>query len=507
MGFIIPLLCLAASAVTAPKWLRIAQREHYLPRSVTRFAIRWWSTGQVNLLFAAGAVTAALSAFSLSVMALVTAIIVIVAPVGLSLRGRTSKLAWTRRLRTTAAVFGALDVALFVLAGAATSGAALAAMLCFLQPVLLDLALVLTLPFERWAARRWVRRAEQLLRAANPVTVAITGSYGKTTTKQYVRHLVSSQRSVLASPASFNNTGGLARTLNEHLTPGTEVFVAEMGTYGPGEIRSMCAWVRPSVGVIVNIGPVHLERMKSLDGVAAAKAEITEDAPTAVLNVSAHGIAAVADRVAADGRRVVRVATEPTAGADVVVVDDGTGTLDVTVGSLHHAVKETGAHAANVASALGVVLALGLDVAVALERLDSLPVTEHRQEVSRSAKGVIVVDNTFSSNPASAASSLALVARLREPGALGVVVTPGMVELGALQDEENRTFAAAADDAASDLIIVGQTNRKALTAGAANRDIRVHFALNRDRAVEWVREKLTDGDVVLYENDLPDHYP
>jgi UDP-N-acetylmuramoyl-tripeptide--D-alanyl-D-alanine ligase len=490
MSFIIPALCLVAAVVASPRWLRIAQREHYLPRSVTRFAVRWWSAGRVNVLLAIGAVTAALSAFSLSVMALVTAVIVVVAPLGLSLRGRTSPLAWTRRLRTVAVMAAVIDVVLFVVAAALPSGAALAAMLCFLQPLVIDFALLLTRPFEQAAARRWVTRAEQRLRAADPVTVAITGSYGKTTTKQYVRHLVAGQRSVLASPASFNNTAGLARTLNEHLTPGTEVFVAEMGTYGPGEIRAMCSWVKPTIGVIVNIGPVHLERMKTLDGVAAAKSEITENVSTAVLNVSAHGMAALADRLAAEGRRVVRVATDTDhPGADVVVLDDGEGTLDVTLGPLHHVVKETGAHAANVAAALGVVRALGLDEEAAADRLDSLPVAEHRQEVSRSGKGVIVIDNTFSSNPASAASSLALVRRLTEPGARAVVVTPGMVELGPLQPEENRNFAVAADDAASD------------------RDIRVHFAATREHAVEWVRATLTDGDVVLYENDLPDHYP
>ncbi len=285
MSFVIPALCLVAAVVAAPRWLRIAQREHYLPPSVTRFAVRWWSTGRVNLLLAIGAVTAALSAFSLSVMALATAVIVAVGPLGLSVRGRTSPLAWTRRLRTVAVVAAVVDGVLFVIAAALPSGAALAATLCFLQPVVIDFALLITWPFEQLAGRRWVRRAEQRLRAANPVTVAITGSYGKTTTKQYVRHLVAGQRSVLASPASFNNTAGLARTLNEQLTPGTEVFIAEMGTYGPGEIRAMCAWVQPPVGVIVNIGPVHLERMRTLDGVGAAKAEITEDVATAVLNV------------------------------------------------------------------------------------------------------------------------------------------------------------------------------------------------------------------------------
>ena len=165
-----------------------------------------------------------------------------------------------------AAVFGVIDAGLFVLAGLAPSGAALAAMLCFLQPVLLDLALLITLPFERWAAPAWVHQAEQRLRAAAPVTVAITGSYGKTSTKQYVRHLVSGQRSVLASPASFNNTAGLARTLNEHLTPGTEVFVAEMGTYGPGEIRADVRVGGPQHRRHGDIGPVHLERMKTSTG-------------------------------------------------------------------------------------------------------------------------------------------------------------------------------------------------------------------------------------------------
>ena len=352
-----------------------------------------------------------------------------------------------------------------------------------------------------------MRSAEQRLRAAAPVTIAITGSFGKTTTKLYVRHLVAGQRSVLASPASFNNTGGLARTLNEHLTPGTEVFVAEMGPYGPGEIRKMSAWVQPSIGVIVNIGPVHLERMRSLDGVVKAKAEITESVQTAVLNVNAYGLADLADQLAASGKRVVRVATTPVPGADVVVLDDGDGNLEVTAGAHHHRIEGTTAQAANVAAAVGVVLALGLDVPAVLTRLDSLPVAGHRQEVSRSAKGVIVIDNTFSSNPASAASSLALVRRLAERGARSVVVTPGMVELGPLQAVENHDFAVAADDAATDLVIVGQTNRKALVAGAAHRDIRVHLTPTRDKAVDWVRATLTDGDVVLYENDLPDHYP
>jgi UDP-N-acetylmuramoyl-tripeptide--D-alanyl-D-alanine ligase len=436
-----------------------------------------------------------------------TAVIVVLAPLGLTLKGRTSPLVWTRRLKTVAAVAAGLDLVLFALAAVSPSGAALGAMLAFLQPLVVDAALALCGPFEQRAARKWVRTAEAKLRAAAPTTVAITGSFGKTSTKQYVRHLVSGLRSVLASPASFNNTAGLARTLNEHLVPGTEVFVAEMGTYGPGEIRSMCQWVRPDIGVMVNIGPVHLERMHTLDGIVAAKSEILEGVRVAVLNVSAHGLAALADEVEAGGTRVVRVATDDDAKADVRVVADANGALVVTVGELSCRLEDTTAQAANVAAALGVVLALDLPIEDVLARLNSLPTPEHRREVVRTAKGVTVVDNTFSSNPASATASLALLDRLAEPGARAVIVTPGMIELGREQFAANKALAEAADDVATDLVIVGLTNRKALLAGADRRRLTVHLAANRDAAVQWVRDQLTDGDVVLYENDLPDHYP
>lgn len=504
---VLVVLCAAASAVALLRWLRIAQREHYLAPSVTRFATRWWSSTQPNLLLGTGLVLAAMSAAWVPLMALAAAGITAAGPLGLSVKGRTSPLVWTRRLKTLAVVVGVLDVGLFTVAAlAGDAGPALAATLCFLQPLVVDAALAVTAPFERRAMRTFVRSAERRLREVRPTVVAVTGSYGKTTTKLYARHLLAASRTVLASPASFNNTGGLSRTLNEHLSPGTEVFIAEMGMYDKGEIRDLCSWVRPDVGVIVNIGPVHMERVGSLDGIVEAKAEITEGTPVAVLNVSAHGMAALAERLEQQGRRVVRVATDGTP-ADVTVVG-GNGSVEVRVdGASVHTVADTNAQPANVAAALGIVLALDLPVEPVLGRLDTLPQAEHRQQVAVTATGVTVIDNTFSSNPASAVTSLALLDRMAGPGGRTVVVTPGMVELGPVQFEENRRFAEAADDVATDLVIVGTTNRRALLAGASRRSMEVHLAANRDAAVEWVRANLVDGDAVLYENDLPDHYP
>jgi UDP-N-acetylmuramoyl-tripeptide--D-alanyl-D-alanine ligase len=137
--------------------------------------------------------------------------------------------------------------------------------------------------------------------------------------------------------------------------------------------------------------------------------------------------------------------------------------------------------------------------------LADLPSPAHRQTVSVGESGLTIIDDTFNSNPAGARRALEVLAAAG-PGAKAVV-TPGMVELGPLQDEENAAFAAMAAEAADHLIIVGGTNRASLLRGSANHRASVTVVGSRDQAVAWARANLVPGDVVLYENDLPDHYP
>ena len=120
--------------------------------------------------------------------------------------------------------------------------------------------------------------------------------------------------------------------------------------------------------------------------------------------------------------------------------------------------------------------------------------------------GFTIIDDTFNSNPAGARSALAKLVRSANGGETALI-TPGMVELGRLQTEENRSFAAEASRQVDHLVLVGRTNRKALLRGSANGDASVTVVDTRDEAVAWARENLGPGDVVLYENDLPDHYP
>lgn len=492
---------LAAAAVAGLRWLRVAQREHYLPGSATRFALRWWTLGPNKVLSAAVALGVVLSVGS-PYAAMVACGAVAAGPFGLSIRGRTAPLAWTRRLRTLAAVWAALHLVVVAVGTALGAGPAVAVLAATLTPVLVDAALALTGPLERRLAEPYVTRAAGKLAQVHPTVVAITGSYGKTTTKGYVAHLLAATRSVVATPASFNNRAGLARSVNENLTPGTDVFVAEMGTYGPGEIADLCSWCRPDVAVITAIGPVHLERMRTEDTIAAAKAEILDRARVAVLNVDHPLLAALARRRAAAGQKVLRCSAAGAPDADVVV----TGAEVRAGGRVVGCIPATGAEPTNVACAVAVALELGVPDSVVGERLATLPGARNRLSVSTSGEGTAVIDDTYNANPAGAASALAALARHGSPDHLRVVVTPGMVELGPRQHDENARFAEAAAAQASHLVVVGHTNRRALLEGAARGSARVVAVETREQAVAWVREHVGEGDAVLYENDLPDHF-
>jgi len=501
--------CAAASALAGLRWLRVAQREHYLPGAVSRFAVRWWRQDGVSVVGAAAAVAGAVTASWWPATGLVTAVVVAAGPPRLGLRGRTSPLAWTRRLKTLAAVWAALVVVAVGLTVSAGVGPLGAAVVALAVPVLVDLGCALAAPFERAAAQRHVRRAAERLRRVAPAVVAITGSYGKTGTKGYVAHLVAGSKTVVASPASFNNRAGLARAVNESLVEGTEVFVAEMGTYGRGEIAELCSWLVPDVAVITAVGPVHLERFGSEDRIVEAKAEILAGAGSAVLNVDDPRLAALADTGEKEGRRVRRV-SGTASGADVCVRDDGGG-LNLFVDGAEVARPPAGAQPGNVACAVAVALELGVPLEEIARRVGTLPTAPHRLESGVGTGGFTVLDDTYNANPAGARAALHALETTAPPSARRVVVTPGLVELGPKQVEENTSFARAVAEVADDLVVVGRTNRRALLAGARTvgegAALRCVVVERRDQAVAWVRDQLGTGDVVLYENDLPDHYP
>lgn len=535
---------LAASVVAIGigglRWLRIAQREHYLPGAASAFTLRWWlsAPGDITLLIV-GLFALAASPVS-SFGGLAVAVVVAIGPLGLGVKGRTSPLAWTRRLRTVATI-AVVEVGVVALLGVLLGVARwLLPLAAAAGPLLVDLALAIDAPLEHRLGLRYVRRASARLAEVSPTVLAVTGSYGKTSVKRYVAHLLQARFSVFASPRSYNNLLGLARSVNEGLAPGTEVMVAEMGTYGPGEIAEMCRYFPPKISAITAIGPVHLQRFGSLEVTLSSKSEITEPAEVVILNVDDPRLAGLADRLGAEGRRVLRVSATRR-DVDVAVLPDGQGGAALVVHGVEQGpVRLDVPGPTNVAVAVAMALELGLEVGEVAERLSSLEVPENRLARSVTPTGVVVLDDTYNSNPVGAAVALDALRRAAADNGKRVVVTPGMIELGPLQEEENRKLGAAIREAATHVVVVGRTNRRALLAGLGVRrpasvdgflgdglepampalveagagedepapaGVEVMVAATREDAVAWVRAHLGHGDVVLYENDLPDHYP
>ncbi len=498
------------------RWLRVAQREHYHGGAAIRFAVLWSRVRPVNAVLGLLGALALLAALGLSwagrstaalVLGLVAGVASIGFPLGLSVRGRTSPLVATERLRRLALICLLIDLVVGALVGLASWSAPLGAVVAavVVAPVV-DLGCLCAAPLEARRAQAFVDRAGATLAAIAPRVVAITGSFGKTSTKNHVVQLIAGSMAVVATPASFNNQAGLARSVNEHLTPGTEVFVAEMGTYGPGEIAALCAWIPPEVAVLTAIGPVHLERFGSLEVTTSSKAEITNGARVVILNGDDPRLAALGASLAADGREVV-VCSAIDQMAAVAVLDHPEGTVvcehgEVVGGPFE---RQSGVAATNVACAWAVGRALGLSPADLAPRLERLAPAQNRQQAVVAASGVTVIDDTFNSNPTGAQAALNSLVRL--DAQRRVVVTPGMVELGPLQAAENEAFGRACGAVADDLLVVGWTNRRALLRGAASTDVAVHVMADRPAAVAWVRANLCARDAVLYENDLPDNYP
>ncbi len=501
------LVACVGALVGMTRWCRVLQREHYIPGSAVTVLRRWLLAWKVNwaiyvaciLLFIVGSLRTTLRDYLLIVASIMAATI----PLPMTVVGKEVRLKLTSRALRLAGLFIIITGAIGAVISLFAQSPIGVTMAILLTPALADGAAVIAMPFERRSLARYRTQAEARLRKISPYVIAVTGSWGKTSTKNHIRDILNASVDTVASPASWNNMAGLSRTVNEYLTASTEILVAEMGMYGKGEIRALCSWMPPDVAVICAVGPMHLERLGSMEALVEAKAEILEEASQAVLCIDDPLLAAVADRCRC--KKVWRVGTIDKELVDVFVRADGDCLSVWFEGSELGTVPSAGGlHSTNVACAVAATLAYGLPPTAIERGLKTLTVPPHRGVAQRGLEdGPWVIDDTFNSNPVGARQALRLMHELG--AARSVVVTPGMVELGESQFAENAELAAAAVRNGASLIVVGRTNRKALLGGAAGGQ--AIAVADRGEARRWVSRHLTTGDAVLWENDLPDHYP
>ena len=346
--------------------------------------------------------------------------------------------------------------------------------------------------------------------------IGITGSFGKTTTKACVAEVAELRGPAYATPASFNTYLGVVRAINEGLTTRHGTFIAEMGAYRRGDVAELCELVHPTVGILTAIGPAHLERFGSLDEIEKAKGELAEALPadgTFVTSADDERCLRAAQRTDA---RVVLFSTAGAKDAELTAHDiemaegttrfmlRGRGGEEVVVRS-----KLLGRHnVANLlaAAAAGTSLGMSLDaIGRALARVT--PPAHRLAPILNRQAGIVVIDDAYNSNPVGAAAALEVLASHQAERRL--LVTPGMVELGEREDEEKQRFGQHAAEVCDLVVLVGEERSRPIRAGldaASFPGDRIHVVANASEAEALLARTTRRGDVVLFENDLPDLY-
>ncbi|MBO9372486.1 MAG: UDP-N-acetylmuramoyl-tripeptide--D-alanyl-D-alanine ligase [Chloroflexus sp.] len=337
-------------------------------------------------------------------------------------------------------------------------------------------------------------------RMFTPTVIGITGSVGKTSTKEVVAAVLSQRFRTLKSQRSFNSEVTLPATLLG-LTADHQVAVLEMGMWAAGEIRFLASLARPQIGIVTNVGPSHLERLGSIEAIANAKAELPESLPAdgwCILNADDPRVKAMATRTAA---RVLTYGYADQADVRLLKVESyglhGIG-LAVEYNGQQHWLRTPliGRHHAYTAlAAIATALVLGLDweaIAAGLRE----PGEQLRLRVVRGRHGVTIIDDTYNAAPLSTIAALQVLA---ETEGRRIAVLGEMLELGAASEEGHQQVGAAAATAADLLIAVGRQAQ--IVADAARRAgmtaEQVKICADNEAAIRLLNQLIQAGDCLL----------
>ncbi len=373
-------------------------------------------------------------------------------------------------------------------------------------------------PVEKGINRHYISDAKRILAGMPKLKViGVTGSYGKTSVKMFLGKLLAAKYNVLVTPGSYNTTLGVVRTVREKLRASHEVFVCEMGARNPGDIREICDIVKPTAGIITAIGEQHLESFKTIDNIISTKFELADALPAdgqLFLNGDNEFIRSRETAVKPVYYRLVQKGERAPKGVycayDLRVSARGSGfKLREPDGTVSHLeTKLIGEHnVLNITGAVAVARTLGVPMRDLIPRVALLESVPHRLELVGGG-ACTIIDDAYNSNPAGAKAALGALSAF---DAAKIIVTPGMVELGARQEELNRELGAEAAGVCDYIFLVGKKQAEPIRAGAKA----AGFAEGKIKVFDTVTEAIaaakavdTKGRprVILLENDLPDNY-
>jgi UDP-N-acetylmuramoyl-tripeptide--D-alanyl-D-alanine ligase len=387
-----------------------------------------------------------------------------------------------------------------------------------LTPSLVGLAAHLLLPVEGSIARRFLSEAALRMRAYPGRVIGITGSYGKTTTKFMVADLLAARYRVLKTPAGVNTTMGITRVIREELREEHEYFVVEVSAYGPGEIREVCGLIRPSLGILTAVGVQHLERFGTPEAIAEAKYELLAALPpggTAVVNADDPVCLRLAERARSEGKRVVRYGLNDVEGGLTI---RGTDLQAGPRGTRFRVVTEAGEsepfetrllgrwNISNILAGLTAGRECGIALPAMRQAVAGLSPAPNRLEI-REEGGIVKILDVANANPRGAQMALEVLSHFS--GGARILITPGMVELGPIETEENRRFGQAAAPVCDYVVLVGPEQTRPIRDGLTERGFpadRILTARQADEVADQLSGIVRPGDILLFENRLPDTY-
>ena len=380
------------------------------------------------------------------------------------------------------------------------------------QPFLVLLANRINHPIEQGINRRYIDDAARILREMPELKViGVTGSYGKTSVKYFLHTLLSAQYNVLCTPGNFNTTLGVVRTIREHMKPFHEIFICEMGARQVGDIKEICDLVHPDYGIITSIGPQHLQSFHTIENIIATKFELADALPgtgKVFLDydnpyIREHKINKPVVSYGTTGENVDFLAydIEVSAQGSSFRMKDENG----KVHDFH--TKLVGSHnVQDIAGAIAVAHTLGIPMEKLLYPVRQLESVPHRLQLIRQGDRIIL-DDAYNSNKSGFEAALDTLSMFRE---LRILMTPGMVELGEKQYDENKEVGVYAADKCDYAVLVGKEQTKPIQDGL----LEAGFARNKMILVDDLQEAFRmvnaiPGEkqkVILIENDLPDNY-
>lgn len=402
---------------------------------------------------------------------------------------------------------------------AASFSASLFSAFYFIWPVFLPLIVALSgllaWPVEKAISECYFRDARRKL-LSNPglIRIGLTGSYGKTSVKHILGTILSEKYPTLITPASYNTPMGVSRAIRERLTPSHQIFVSEMGARHMGDIKELCRLVKPTIGIITSVGPQHLETFKTIERITNTKYELIDALPQEGSRSYFYNDGAICKQLYDKTTKPKVLCGRDPETSDVwcdnvsVSAEGSSFTLHIKgKGSIDCQTRLLGEHSLqNILLASAVASDLGLTLRQISHGISKLQPVKNRLELITRPGGFTIINDAFNSNPIGAKAALNVLKAFPERR---IIITPGMVELGANEAEYNREFGRAMKDCVDIAIIVGKNRVKPIIEGLKEvgfTDEQIFRADSLDDSTRLLHMLVRPTDTVLYENDLPDHY-